>query len=104
MEFTIKETGLGEHGGYAAWRVSHGDHWAELTVTNNEAAHDFPDGTTKFVLEVQMEGEAGGTAEATMVQKTTNGDKEVKPAFKRKLTRAEAASGVTVRDFQVEKL
>lgn len=102
VEFTIKLNDL-DPPNRAGWTVSHGDHWEGLTVTNGKAVHDFPEGTKRFVLSVDMEGPVGATAEATMVQKLVGAaDKPVKPDFARKIKRGEANS--PVRDFQVERL
>jgi hypothetical protein len=101
VEFTMKHTNL-DPPNRAQWTIGVGDEWIPLAVVNDKAAYDFPEGTVDFLLSINMEGPAGAVAEATMVQKTANGDKPVEPDFKRKIKKKEA--NTVVRDFQVETL
>jgi len=62
------------------------DVWEDVPMTNDQARHGFPDDTRTFVVRCQITGDAGGVVELEV----KNGDKVLKPSFKREIKPTEA--------------
>lgn len=89
LDFKRTTKDLGELGsayvsaGYQ--RADGTDVWEDLAMINDQARHAFPDNTRTFVVRCQISGEAGGVVELEV----KNGDRVLKPAFKRAIKASE---------------
>jgi len=95
VTFEVKTDALS----YADITVGYGKEWHHVDTDNGTGEHDFPDGVLRFVLQVQMEGEPGGSAAVTM---TRADGAPVKPDFHRAVANDEG--GQTLVTVQVEHL
>jgi len=74
------------------------DVWEDVPMTNDQARHDLPESVTTFVVRCQIYGSAGGVVELELKQ----GDKVLKPSFKREIKPTEA--GRTFLEYRVYTL
>ena len=74
------------------------DVWEDVPMTNDQARHDLPEGVTTFMVRCMITGAAGGVVELELKQ----GDKVLKPSFKREIEPTEA--GQTFPEYRMYTL
>jgi hypothetical protein len=95
VTFEVKTDSLA----YADITVGHGTAWHHVDTDNGTGQYDFPDGVMRFALQVQMEGDPGGSAAVKM---TREDGVPVKPDFHRAVANGEGNQ--TLVTLQVEHL
>jgi hypothetical protein len=84
---------------YADITVGYGSEWHHVDTVNGTGQWDFPDGVSRFVLQVQMMGAPGGSATVKMARAD---GVPVKPDYHRAVANSEADRPIV--GVQVEHL